>query len=102
MGLLASPLPCAPTPCPPSPPPPPDPCALPPRPLSDHPSPPLPKVNAGETAQVHERTLAANFANNIQDIDGQADILIMAPTCIGPYTKDHYMNPLLVNTYSLG
>ena len=36
------------------------------------------------------------------DVDGQADVLILAPTCIGPYTKDTYLNPLLVNTYALG
>lgn len=35
-------------------------------------------------------------------LQGQADILILAPSCIGPYTKDYYLNPLLVNTYSLG
>ena len=52
--------------------------------------------------QVHEKTLEANYASKVVDVDGQADILIVAPSCIGPYTKDMYMNPLLVNTYSLG
>ncbi|CAI7802729.1 unnamed protein product [Closterium sp. NIES-54] len=32
----------------------------------------------------------------------QADILILAPSALGPYTKDMYLNPLLVNTYALG
>jgi len=38
----------------------------------------------------------------VVELEGQADILIIAPTCIGPYTKDTYLNPLLVNTYALG
>jgi len=60
------------------------------------------QVHAGETCAVHERTLAANFREKVVDVEGQADILVLAPTCIGPYTKDMYFNPLLVNTYSLG
>lgn len=60
------------------------------------------QVTAGETQAVHERTLACNYEDKVLDVDGQADILILAPTCVGPYTKDMYINPLLVNTYSLG
>jgi len=60
------------------------------------------QVHAGETRAVHERTLEANFREKVVDVEGQADILVLAPTCIGPYTKDMYFNPLLVNTYSLG
>jgi len=60
------------------------------------------QVYAGETVQVHEKTLEANYRDKVVDVDGQCDILILAPSCIGPYTKDMYMNPLLVNTYSLG
>lgn len=62
----------------------------------------LVQVTAGETEAVHEETLKANYEDSIVDIDGQADILVLAPTCIGPYTKDTYLNPLLVNTYALG
>ena len=60
------------------------------------------QVHAGETRAVHEKTLEANFREKVVDVEGQADILVLAPTCIGPYTKDMYFNPLLVNTYSLG
>ncbi|CAI5513031.1 unnamed protein product [Closterium sp. Naga37s-1] len=60
------------------------------------------KVTAGETQAVHERTLAAIYRDKVMDIDGQADILILAPSALGPYTKDMYLNPLLVNTYALG
>lgn len=60
------------------------------------------QVHAGETVQVHQRTLAANFRDKVVDVEGQADILILGPSCIGPYTKDMYFNPLLVNTYTLG
>ncbi len=59
-------------------------------------------INAGETAAVHEKTLEVCYADKIVEVDGQCDILILAPTCIGPYTKDTYLNPLLVNTYALG
>ena len=45
---------------------------------------------------------AANYEDSVVDLEGQADILILAPTCIGPYTKDTYLHPLLVNTYALG
>ncbi|CAI6006259.1 unnamed protein product [Closterium sp. NIES-65] len=54
------------------------------------------KVTAGETQAVHERTLAAIYRDKVMDIDGQADILILAPSALGPYTKDMYLNPLLV------
>ena len=60
------------------------------------------EINAGETTAVHARTLAANYRDKVVEVDGQADVLIVAPSCIGPYTKDMYFNPLLVNTYSLG
>ncbi|CAI7798746.1 unnamed protein product [Closterium sp. NIES-53] len=60
------------------------------------------QVTAGETQAVHERTLAAIYRDKVMDIDGQADILILAPSALGSYTKDTYLNPLLVNTYALG
>eukprot|EP00899_Mesostigma_viride_P020638 jgi/Mesvir1/28576/Mv00991-RA.1 len=60
------------------------------------------QVKAGETRAVHEHTLALNYKHKVVDVDGQADILIVAPSCLGPYTKDTYLNPLLVNTYALG
>lgn len=62
----------------------------------------LVQVHAGETVAVHEKTLEANYRDKVIDVEGQADVLILGPTCIGPYTKDMYFNPLLVNTYSLG
>lgn len=62
----------------------------------------LVQVVAGETEAVHEETLRKNYEDSVVDVDGQADVLVLAPTCIGPYTKDTYLNPLLVNTYALG
>ena len=62
----------------------------------------LVQVVAGETEAVHEKTLRKNYEDSVVDVDGQADVLVLAPTCIGPYTKDTYLNPLLVNTYALG
>ena len=59
-------------------------------------------VHAGETEAVHAKTLEACYKDKVIDVDGQADILILAPTALGPYTKDCYCNPLLVNTYALG
>ena len=51
---------------------------------------------------MHAKTLEACYKDKVIDVDGQADILILAPTALGPYTKDCYCNPLLVNTYALG
>jgi len=62
----------------------------------------LTQVVAGETVAVHEKTLEANYRDKVVEVDGQSDILILAPTALGPYTKDKVMNPLLVNTYALG
>jgi hypothetical protein len=59
-------------------------------------------LNAGETSAVHQQTLEACYRDKVVEVDGQCDILLLAPTCIGPYTKDTYFNPLLVNTYALG
>lgn len=60
------------------------------------------QITCGETVSVHKRTLAANYKDKVLEVKGQSDILILAPTALGPYTKDCYMNPLLVNTYALG
>ena len=60
------------------------------------------QITCGETVSVHKRTLAANYRDKVLEVPGQADILLLAPTALGPYTKDCYMNPLLVNTYALG
>ncbi|CAI5970476.1 unnamed protein product [Closterium sp. NIES-64] len=60
------------------------------------------QVTAGETQAVHERTLATIYRDKVMDVQGQADILILAPSALGPYTKDMFLNPLLVNTYALG
>jgi len=60
------------------------------------------QITCGETVSVHRRTLAANYRDKVLEVPGQADILLLAPTALGPYTKDCYMNPLLVNTYALG
>eukprot|EP01025_Chloroclados_australasicus_P022459 TRINITY_DN23133_c0_g2_i1.p1 TRINITY_DN23133_c0_g2~~TRINITY_DN23133_c0_g2_i1.p1 ORF type:complete len:582 (-),score=54.49 TRINITY_DN23133_c0_g2_i1:240-1985(-) len=61
----------------------------------------LVQVTAGETEAVHKKTLESCY-QKVTKVKGQSDIVILAPTCIGPYTKDYYMNPLLVNTYALG
>ena len=60
------------------------------------------QITCGETVSVHQRTLEANFRDKVLEVQGQCDILLLAPTALGPYTKDTYMNPLLVNTYALG
>jgi len=56
-------------------------------------------VSAGDTEAVHKATLELNYRDKVVDVPSQCDVLVVGPSCIGPYTKDYAMNPLLVNTY---
>ena len=44
-------------------------------------------VWAGETIAVHAETLKLNYQDKVVEVEGQSDILVLAPSCIGPYTK---------------
>jgi hypothetical protein len=59
-------------------------------------------VNAGETEAVHERTLAAIHRQQLVEVDGQADILVVGLPYICPYNVNSIMNPVLVSCLGLG
>lgn len=59
-------------------------------------------VNAGETEAVHERTLAAVHRQQLVEVDGQADVLVVGLPYIGPYNVDSTMNPILAMCLGLG
>jgi hypothetical protein len=59
-------------------------------------------VNAGETEAVHERTLASVHRQQLVEVSGQADILVVGLPYICPYNVNSIMNPILVQCLGLG
>ncbi|MBA3552070.1 MAG: DUF2088 domain-containing protein [Actinobacteria bacterium] len=59
-------------------------------------------VNAGETEAVHERTLANVHRQQLVEVDGQSDILVLGLPYICPYNVNSVMNPILVQCLGLG
>src|SRR5204862_575229 len=50
-------------------------------------------VTAGETEAVHQRTLAAVHRQQLVEVDGQADVLVVGVPYLCPYNVDSVMNP---------
>src|SRR6266508_1989859 len=59
-------------------------------------------ITAGETEAVHERTLAALHRQQLVEVNGQADILVVGLPYICPYNVNSIMNPILVQCLGLG
>ncbi len=59
-------------------------------------------VFAGETAAVHEKTLAKCYEQYLVPIKGQADILVSGIPYISPYNVNSFLNPLLVQVMAQG
>ncbi len=59
-------------------------------------------VNAGMTGPVHEKTLDAVHEQQIVDVDGQADIVLIGLSSIGPYSVYSILNPILVYCMAAG
>jgi hypothetical protein len=59
-------------------------------------------VNAGDTDLVHERTLARLHEQQLTEVDGQSDVLVIGVPFIGPYDVNSIMNPILVHCLGLG
>lgn len=59
-------------------------------------------VHAGMTGEVHEKTIQACHEQQLVDVDGQADILLVGLPSIGPYNVDSILNPILVQCLSAG
>jgi len=59
-------------------------------------------VNAGETEAVHERTLAAVHRQQLVEVQGQTDVLVLGVPYLGPYNVNSVMNPILATCMGLG
>jgi lactate racemase-like protein len=59
-------------------------------------------VNAGETGAVHERTLAKLHEQQLVEVKGQSDILVVGLPYICPYNVNSVMNPILAHCLGLG
>ncbi len=59
-------------------------------------------VNAGDTDAVHERTLAKLHEQQLVEVEGQSDVMVMGIPYIGPYNVNSIMNPILVHCMGLG
>ena len=59
-------------------------------------------VNAGEVEAVHDRTLTNLHRQQLVEVNGQADVLIMGLPYLGPYNVNSILNPILVHCLGLG
>ena len=59
-------------------------------------------INAGETEAVHERTLANVHRQQLVEVEGQSDVLVVGLPYICPYNVNSVMNPILVQCLGLG
>jgi hypothetical protein len=59
-------------------------------------------VNAGETEAVHERTLANLHRQQLVEVNGQADVMVVGLPYICPYNVNSIMNPILAQCLGLG
>jgi lactate racemase len=59
-------------------------------------------VNAGDPSQVHPRTLSNIHRQQLTEISGQSDILVLGIPYICPYNVNSIMNPILVQCLALG
>ncbi len=59
-------------------------------------------VNAGATEAVHARTLDNVHEQQLVEVDGQADVLVVGLPYICPYNVNSIMNPILAMCLGLG
>jgi hypothetical protein len=59
-------------------------------------------INAGETGAVHERTLAKLHEQQLVEVTGQSDVLVVGLPFVGPYNVNSIMNPILAHCLGLG
>ena len=59
-------------------------------------------INAGATDAVHERTLAKLHEQQLVEVEGQADVMVVGLPYISPYNVNSIMNPILVHCLGLG
>jgi Lactate racemase N-terminal domain len=59
-------------------------------------------INAGDTEAVHERTLEMVHRQQLVEVQGQTDVLVMGVPYLGPYNVNSSMNPILATCMGLG
>ena len=59
-------------------------------------------VHAGETEAVHARTLANVHRQQLVEVQGQADVLVVGVPYLCPYNVNSVMNPILATCMGLG
>jgi hypothetical protein len=59
-------------------------------------------ITAGETEAVHEVTLENLHRQQVVEVNGQADVLVVGLPYICPYNVNSIMNPILVQCLGLG
>jgi hypothetical protein len=59
-------------------------------------------IYAGDTEEVHERTMANVHRQQLVEVDGQSDVLVVGLPYICPYNVNSVMNPILVMCLGLG
>ncbi len=59
-------------------------------------------VQAGATEPVHEETIKHLHRQQLVQVEGQSDVLMLGVPYIGPYNVNSIMNPILVHNMVLG
>jgi hypothetical protein len=59
-------------------------------------------VTAGAVEPVHDRTLEMVHRQQLVEVQGQSDVLVMGVPFLGPYNVDSTMNPILATCMGLG
>ena len=59
-------------------------------------------VHAGEVEAVHELTLENLHRQQLVEVRGQSDVLVLGLPYISPYNVNSIMNPILVHCLGLG
>ena len=59
-------------------------------------------VHAGETEAAHQRTLAAVHRQQLVEVNGQSDVLVLGLPYLCPYNVNSVMNPILATCLGLG
>jgi hypothetical protein len=59
-------------------------------------------INAGETEAVHEQTLARLHEQQLVEVNGQSDVMVVGIPYLTPYNVHSILNPILVHCMGLG
>jgi lactate racemase len=59
-------------------------------------------IHAGETEAVHQRTLDNVHRQQLVEVDGQSDVMVVGLPYVGPYNVNSIMNPILAMCLGLG